>query len=90
MACPKCGAGIETSEWITPSRSDAAKTILKDWRTWALAFGVMIVASIIANMLGFRAGGGAGGGAAIGMLVAMRMTRLRTCPKCAAVVEPAA
>jgi len=66
-----------------------AKAVLTDWRTWALAFGVMLLSGLIASLLGFRTSGGVGGGAAIGMLVAIRMTRLRVCPKCAAVVDPA-
>ena len=87
MTCPKCGAAVEASEWTGATRGAMAKAILLDWRTWVIAFAVMGLSGLLTRALGFASSGGVGGGAAVGMLVAMRMTRLRACPKCAAVVD---
>lgn len=86
MACASCGAEVADDAWTAPSRGEAAKAILTDWKTWALAFGIFAVVGLITNALGVVQHTGAGGGAAVGVLIATRMTRLRVCPACKRVV----
>lgn len=88
MACPKCSAEVAATEWQPPTRGEMAKGTLMDWRTWAIAVIIMSVTGLVLGMLNVRSGAGAGGGAAVGMIIAIRMTKLRKCPKCAAVVTP--
>lgn len=88
MGCSKCGAAIEAAEWAIPTRGAAAAAILKDWRTWAVAFATFAIVGVLANALGRGGGTGAGAGGAVGLMVALRMTRLRSCPRCHAVVSP--
>jgi hypothetical protein len=87
MNCPKCNGEIAASELTAPPRGAVAKAILTDWRTWVTAFVVMAISGLIAGALNLPSAGGVGGGAAIGVLIAVRMGRLRTCPKCAAIID---
>lgn len=85
MNCPKCSAEIAVADLTTPTRGALARAVLTDWRVWALAVAVMLVSGVIAGALELP-NAGAGGGAVIGILVALRMGRLRACPKCGGVV----
>lgn len=87
MKCPKCAEAIDPRTAV-PTRGEAAIAILLDWKTWAIAFVCMAVAGVVSHLLQNR--GAAGGGAAVGLYVALRMGRLRKCPKCGRVDVPRA
>lgn len=88
MACPSCGAEVGNTDWQTPSRGALAKATLLDWKTWAISFAIMALVGVILTMLDMTRTTGVGGGAAVGVVLAMRMGRLRGCPKCQAIVHP--
>lgn len=85
MECPECRAAVEPA---APSFGKAAKAVLLDWRTWAVAFGCFLLAGLLAQLLGLGSSAGAGAGAAVGLFVALRLTSLRRCPACSEVFRP--
>lgn len=88
MTCPTCGAAVPADQWKVPSRGDAAKAVLSDWRTWAGSLAAFAAVGLVTGLVGVGHYASAGAGGFIGMMVAVRMTRLRTCPSCSAIVTP--
>lgn len=62
--------------------------LLKDWKTWVMAIGIMLGLGLILGALNW--GGdrpvGAGGGAAIAFLMMARVAKVRSCKKCGALL----
>lgn len=83
MNCPVCGVAHEATELHVPSRGEATKAILKEPRTWLVAFAVMLASALIVSALGLGSSvPSVGGGAAIGIYIAARLARARSCPSC--------
>jgi hypothetical protein len=80
MNCPSCKSDFEPSTAGMPTAGERAIALLKDWRVWAVAFVSSIVAGVIAGV--FHVRGGAGAAGMVGIYVAIRLGRIRKCPKC--------
>ncbi len=82
--CPKCGPRSDGDlDAIAPK--DAYVSLLKDWRTWAVAFGVTALSGMIAGGLGVHTGAvGAGSGVVIAGYMSSRVANLRRCRTCGA------
>lgn len=87
MKCTHCQAEFESSELETPKRGELAKAILTDWRVWVFAFLVMGVSAFAMNLANMPSAGPVVGGALTGMAIAVRMGRLRGCPRCHAMIS---
>jgi hypothetical protein len=79
--CPACKESIETDDLVGVSNGRAALAVLRDWRVWALAFALSLAGGLLGAALGFSSLGALSGGAT-GVYGALRMGRMRRCPKC--------
>lgn len=83
ISCPKCNASHEATTLTPPPYGESVKAVLKDWRLWAIAFGITIVLGMLSGGLNVgQSYVGAVSGALIGLTVWTLMTRLRRCPAC--------
>jgi hypothetical protein len=82
-ACPDCkGTDFEP----VSGAGDLAKLILKDWRTWVVAFGAFLASGMLGAALHVR-GDATGAGALVGLWLAIRVQRARRCRACKRVVK---
>lgn len=87
-ACPACGPRQEVDLEPVSGAGALAGLLLKDWRTWVVAFGAFMVTGMIGGALGLRGDAlGAGAGAFVGLWLAVRVQRARRCKACKKVVH---
>lgn len=85
IPCPKCGVTHNVTTLTPPPYGESVKALLKDWRLWAIAFGITVILGMLSGGLGVgQAYVGAVSGALIGFTCWTLMTRLRRCPACGA------
>jgi len=85
--CPACSTNVDLQALETVTVGQAAKSILSDWRVWALSFGAFFSTAILLNVMGLAPELAAPGvGAALGAVWALRLGRTRGCPSCKKVV----